>query len=47
MPDKAYALHSPAVVGAAPNRGGKAAAASHKQNVGGNRSATFIDSRRR
>ncbi len=31
--NKAYALHSLAVVRAAPNRGGKAAATSHKQNV--------------
>ena len=33
MPDRAYALPSPAVLRAAPNRGGKAAATSHKQNV--------------
>jgi len=31
--NKAYALHSLAVVRAAPNRGGGAAATSHKQNV--------------
>jgi len=31
--NKAYALHSLAVVRATPNRGGKAAATSHKQNV--------------
>jgi len=31
--NKAYALHSLAVVRATPNRGGKAAATSHKQDV--------------
>jgi len=31
--NKSYALHSLAVVRAAPNRGGKAAATSHKKNV--------------
>jgi len=35
--NKAYALHSLAVVRATPNRGGKAAATSHKQNVEQNR----------
>ena len=34
--NKAYALHSLAVVRATPNRGYKAAATSHKQNVIGN-----------
>jgi len=32
--NKAYALHSLAVVRATPNRGEKTAATSHKQNVG-------------
>jgi hypothetical protein len=31
--NKAYALHSLSLVRATPNRGGKAAATSHKQNV--------------
>jgi len=31
--NKAYALHSLSLVRAAPNRGGKAAATSHKQGV--------------
>ena len=35
-PNKAYVLHSLSLVRATPNRGGEAAATSHKQGVGQN-----------
>jgi hypothetical protein len=43
--NKAYALHSLSLVRATPNRGGKAAATSHKQDVEQNRlkAVTFSD----
>ena len=42
--NKAYALHSLSLVRATPNRGGKAAATSHKQNVVCNAQAWFASS---
>jgi len=41
--NKAYVLHSLAVVRATPNRGGKAAATSHKQSVVRNFKKNFVE----